>query len=142
MRLRAWFPLLLAACSSPAKTPVRASPPATTTAAAPTPAPAPVKPEVTAAPDAAGDGLDELSARAASFIDAFSNAQPILTRDRKQVVFVSTRDGLPQVYVAESGRTSAPAKRLFTWPERVSNLALTADGAWLVFASDKGADEN
>ncbi len=34
-------------------------------------------------------------------VDAFVNSEAILTRDGKRVVFVSNRDGLPQLYIAD-----------------------------------------
>ena len=148
MTNRAALLLVLAACggsaeqASPPATPAAPAAPAVTTsepAAPPATAPAPA---ASADPDPAGAGLDELGARAAGFIDAFTNAEPILTRDGKKVVFVSNRDGLPQLYIADAGKPTSTATRLVEWPERVTNLDTTPDGASLIFASDKGADEN
>jgi len=84
----------------------------------------------------------ELSAQAAKFVDAFWNGNPEFTPDGKQVVFVSNRDGLPQLYVADVKQPEAPARRLFTWPERVQSPLPTRDGKAFIFLSDRGADEN
>src|SRR6476646_7776677 len=43
----------------------------------------------------------DVDAIAARFVDAFANTTPLLTDDGR-VVFVSDRDGLPQLYVARS----------------------------------------
>src|SRR5262245_22465197 len=150
MRNRAALLLVLAACggsaeqSSPPATPATPAAPAVTTSAPSTAAPpaAAPAPAATADPDPAGAGLDELSAKAAGFLDAFTNSEPMLTRDGKKVVFVSNRDGLPQLYVADAAKPTSTATRLVEWPERVTNLLTTADGTGLIFASDKGADEN
>jgi outer membrane protein assembly factor BamB len=58
------------------------------------------------------------------------------------VAFVSNRDGLPQLYVADVKQPEAAARRLFTWPERVQSALATRDGKAFVFRSDHGADEN
>jgi dipeptidyl aminopeptidase/acylaminoacyl peptidase len=57
-------------------------------------------------------------------------------------VFASTRDGLPQLYIADAGKPDAPATRLLTSSERQTGAELLADGKSLVFRSDHGADEN
>src|SRR5262245_25202979 len=84
----------------------------------------------------------ELARQAAAFMEAFANTSPVLTPDGRQVVFVSNRDGLPQLYVAEAARPESPARRLVTSNERVNAPVLTADGSAVVFRSDRGADEN
>jgi len=84
----------------------------------------------------------ELSAQAAKFVDAFWNVAPEFTPDGKQVAFVSNRDGLPQLYVADTNQPEAPARRLFTWPERVQTALATRDGKAFIVRSDHGADEN
>lgn len=100
--------------------------------------------EATANPDVpSGDAAKrdaELAAKAAGIVDAFSNSEPALTRDGKRVVFVSTRDGLPQLYVAETGKPAAAPARLLTTTERLSGPFVTKDGA-ILYRSDKGADE-
>ncbi len=84
----------------------------------------------------------ELARQAAAFMGAFANTAPALTPDGRQVVFVSNRDGLAQLYVAETARPGSPPRRLVTSDERVNAPTLTADGSAVVFRSDRGADEN
>jgi dipeptidyl aminopeptidase/acylaminoacyl peptidase len=84
----------------------------------------------------------ELEKQAAKFVDAFWNSSPELTPDGKRVAFVSNRDGLPQLYVADVGQPEAAARRLFTWPERTQAPIATRDGSAFLFRSDQGADEN
>ncbi|MCP3140332.1 S9 family peptidase [Pyxidicoccus xibeiensis] len=158
---------LLAACASspqpqPEPAPTATAPDATSTAGAPampsSPEPAaasgpaaPAAPEPTApaakvAPDVlAGEEaarVSELAARVTPLVDAFINAEPQFTRDGQRTLFISNRDGLPQLYVADAKRPDSPAKRLFAWSERVSQAMTTPDGKSLLFMSDKGADEN
>src|ERR1044071_7806741 len=82
----------------------------------------------------------EIAARAAPFVDAFSNYGAEITADG-HVVFVSTRDGLPQLYVAAIAEPDQPARRLPLPTDRVSAPRLLPDGKTLVFASDVGADQ-
>ncbi|HEX3482588.1 MAG TPA: prolyl oligopeptidase family serine peptidase [Kofleriaceae bacterium] len=140
---------LVAACGAPAKSSPSASPAAPPSepappAAAPTPPPAPIAvnadPDTPAGADAARDA--ELARAAGAVVDAFVNVQPVLTRDGKRVVFVSDRDGLPQLYVADAGKPDAPATRLVTSTDRVTGPVPTLDGKAVVFQSDHGADEN
>jgi dipeptidyl aminopeptidase/acylaminoacyl peptidase len=112
--------------------------------AATTPATAPAAP--TAEPDvpagAAAARDSALAAQAAPLVDAFVNTAGILVPDGKRVVFRSNRDGLNQLYVADMGRPDAPAQRLVTAPERVGPFSVTHDGRYVIYALDKGADEN
>lgn len=143
------FSVLAAACGAPAKAPppaVPEAPPQEPTRPAEPKAPPPAPVAVTAAPDAPA-GADaardaELARVAAGVIDAFTNSEPQFTRDGKRVVFVSTRDGLPQLYIADAARPDAPATRLLTSAERMTGAVPTLDGKALVFLSDRGADEN
>lgn len=117
--------------------------PATAGAPAPTDGalkPEPVAPDVPSGADAAR--IAELARKAEPLVDAFINTEPQLTRDGKRVLFVSNRDGLPQVYVADALRPDSPAKRLFPWGERVTLATTTPDGRSLLFLSDTGSDEN
>jgi hypothetical protein len=61
------------------------------------------RPEATSDPDvpqgAAAARDAELAKLAAPFVDAFVNNTPSFTPDGKKVVFLSSRDGLPQAYV-------------------------------------------
>jgi dipeptidyl aminopeptidase/acylaminoacyl peptidase len=83
-----------------------------------------------------------LRAKAAPIVDAFVNTEAIFTRDGKRVVFVSNRDGLPQVYLADAARPKAAARRLLEWPQRMRIGQTTPDGKSLLFLTDRGADEN
>ena len=98
------------------------------------------KPDVPTGAAAARDSV--LAAQAAPIVDAFVNTGGILVPDGRQVVFRSNRDGINQLYVAEAGRPDAPARRLVTAPERTGAFSVTHDGRHVVFALDKGADEN
>jgi dipeptidyl aminopeptidase/acylaminoacyl peptidase len=82
----------------------------------------------------------EIAARAVPFVDAFSNRGAVLAPDG-QVVFLSTRDGLPQLYVGAAGEPDRPPRRLPVPPERVAAPRLLPDGKTLVFLSDVGADQ-
>lgn len=90
---------------------------------------------------AAAARIAELSRKARPLVDAFLNTEALFTRDGKQVVMVSNRDGLPQLYVADAARPDSPAKRLFESKERVVLDRTTPDGESVLFRSDRGADE-
>ncbi|HEX6433374.1 MAG TPA: hypothetical protein VFZ87_04000, partial [Gemmatimonadales bacterium] len=115
--------------------------PATTPETAPAAPAAPTaKPDVPTGAIAARDSA--LAAQAAPIVDAFVNTAGVLVPDGKQVVFRSNRDGLNQLYVAETERPDAPARRLVTAPERVGPFSVTQDGRYVIYGLDKGADEN
>jgi dipeptidyl aminopeptidase/acylaminoacyl peptidase len=103
-------------------------------------------PRVSAAPDvpsgAAAARDAELAKIATAVLETFSNNEPILTRDGQKVVFMSNRDGLPQLYTADADKPEAPATRLVTSSERVTGAFPLLDGKTIVFLSDHGADEN
>jgi dipeptidyl aminopeptidase/acylaminoacyl peptidase len=84
----------------------------------------------------------ELAAVIEAVFDAFTNSSPALTRDGKSVLFISNRDGLPQLYLAPFDQPEAPARRLVRTGERVANPVALPDGRSLLFQSDRGADEN
>lgn len=98
------------------------------------------KPDVPSGVDAAR--IAGLSRQAAPLVDAFLNTEAILTRDGQRVIFVSNRDGLPQLYAADAARPDSPAMRLVQSTERMKIEMTTPDGQSLLFRSDKGADEN
>src|SRR5689334_19663601 len=140
--------LVVAACGAPAKPSSPAAPPAEPAPPGPAPAPAPppapvavnADPDTPAGADAARDA--ELARAAGAVVDAFVNVQPVFTRDGKRVVFVSDRDGLPQLYVGEVSKPDAPATGLVTSTGRGPGPVPTPDGKAVVFQSDHGADEN
>ena len=81
----------------------------------------------------------ELAAEVIGYIDAFANTAPVFTRDGKQLVWVSTRDGLAQPYL---GKIDGPAQRVVTTTQRISQVLTAPGGKHLLFSSDTGADEN
>jgi dipeptidyl aminopeptidase/acylaminoacyl peptidase len=145
---------LLIACATPPPPPAETASPSPTAAseggagsqAAPAAGPAPAggiakeSPDVLAGAEAAR--VAELASKARPLVDAFSNSEAFFTRDGKQVLLVSNRDGLPQLYVADAARTDSPARRLFTSTERVLIASLLPDGKSVIVLSDTGADEN
>ena len=82
----------------------------------------------------------ELAKLADGYVRAFTNTDPEFTRDGKRVVFVSNRDGLPQIYIAEVGKAAAAAQRITQTTERAIEPVTTSD-AKVVFRSDHGGDE-
>ncbi|WP_225412387.1 S9 family peptidase [Stigmatella hybrida] len=132
---------LLAACaSSRPPPPPEAGPPPPPPPAAEEGAQTPVAPDVPAGAEAAR--IAEFSRQATPFVDAFVNSEALFTRDGKQVLFISSRDGLPQVYRADAASPTSQATRLFESKERVTLIDTTPDGRSLLVFSDKGADEN
>jgi dipeptidyl aminopeptidase/acylaminoacyl peptidase len=81
----------------------------------------------------------ELAATVTGYVDAFLNNRPVFTRDNKQVVFVSTRDGLPQPYIAA---LAGPATRIGATSQRIGQVIAAPGGKDVLFTSDTGADEN
>ena len=68
--------------------------------------------------------LDRATAeKVAPVVDALTNGTPRLLRDGR-VVFVSTRDGLPALYISDAARSADPARKLPTPDERVAAVAL------------------
>ena len=128
--------LFLAAAFACAEGSASNAPSAATAAAA---KPALEKPDSPAGANAAR--VAELAGKAQPLVDAFLNSEALLTRDGKQVVLVSNRDGLPQIYLADAARPDSPAKRLLESKERVTLDETTPDGKSILFRSDRGADE-
>src|SRR5438270_6752729 len=132
-----------ATAAVPATTPPGAAGPGSAEQPAAAP-PAGVAPALVAPDPVTGTAaarVAELSAKAQALVDAFLNSEALLTRDGKQVVFVSNRDGLPQIYLADAARPDSPAKRLLESKERVTLDETTPDGKSILFRSDRGADE-
>jgi dipeptidyl aminopeptidase/acylaminoacyl peptidase len=124
----------------------RAAPTASGAVAEPQSAAAPGRePVAVVAPDkpsgATAARVAELSRKATPLVDAFLNSEGLFSRDGKQVVFVSNRDGLPQLYVADAARPGSPPRRLVESKERVALDDTTPDGKSVLFRSDRGADE-
>jgi dipeptidyl aminopeptidase/acylaminoacyl peptidase len=79
--------------------------------------------------------------RALAVLGAFSNGSAHVTR-AGSVLFTSTRDGLPQLYVGDVAHPADPPRRLPVPEQRVVGVTLTPDERAAVFASDVGADGN
>jgi len=139
--------LVLVACSSP--------PPVA-------PAPPPAPPPAVARPPAASDGVapTERSAEdrkreaareplAALMVDAYANHAGLFSSlvarwspDGKQIIFGSTRDGLPELLASDPAQPAAQPIVLTHGPERALNAQYTRDGAAVVFLRDASNDEN
>ncbi|AKT41130.1 S9 family peptidase [Chondromyces crocatus] len=102
--------------------------------------PADARPDVPAGADAVRDAA--LAERVVPLLDAFVNSEASFSPDGKTLLFNSNRHGLPQLYVAETSRPDAPARRLVSTKERISDGVITPDGKGVIFLSDKGLDEN
>ncbi|MBL0212874.1 MAG: S9 family peptidase [Myxococcales bacterium] len=142
MRLAGWVVISIAACGS--NDPEPAASPVTGPVATPVPnaAPAVVEPDVNADPDTpVGDAVKreaELAVKLAPFVDAFTNTEPSFTADGKQLMFVSSRDGVPQIYVADR---DGPARRIVTSNERMVGAITVPGSKDIVFSADIGFDE-
>jgi dipeptidyl aminopeptidase/acylaminoacyl peptidase len=82
---------------------------------------------------------DELRPRATAFLNAYNNYNARLTRSGA-LVFLSNRDGVPHLYVADAAHPDAPARKLPTGDERVIGVALSPAERTIVFSSDVGGD--
>ncbi len=123
----------------PAPTPTPTPPPAPTPPPTPTPAPAPIPPTDLTDAQRAADAA--LTPRVAAFVDAYTNASPALLADGR-VVFVSTRDGIPALYVGDTKSPAAAPRRLPGPDERVRGFVLLPDEKTVLFTSDVKSDEN
>jgi dipeptidyl aminopeptidase/acylaminoacyl peptidase len=104
---------------------------------------APVEPvEPTVLTDEQKKRDEALAQRIAPFVDAFSNVDAQLTKDKKHVLFRSNRDGLWQAYLGDIDKPQAAPKKLTSGGERVMSARLTPDDKYVLFTSDEGADEN
>ncbi|HEV7556654.1 MAG TPA: hypothetical protein VGO00_14415, partial [Kofleriaceae bacterium] len=78
----------------------------------------------------------ELATAAEKILDAFVNYEPRLTHDGKRVLFVSNRDGLPQLYIADAAKPESPATRVVSTTERILDIVPTKDDKSVLFLSD------
>jgi dipeptidyl aminopeptidase/acylaminoacyl peptidase len=83
----------------------------------------------------------ELAKQITAIFDAFTDNLAIFSRDGRRIIFVSNRDGLPQLYVSAADQPEGPATRLLSTTERMANPTTLADGKSLIYLSDRGADE-
>lgn len=125
---------------------------------APTPPPPPIAttrpPAATATPAVVADAnpterTPEQKARddaraplANAIMDAYTNAQPRFSPDRKKVLFSSHRDGNREFYLADVASPSAPPLLVTHGSERAADATFTRDGKSILFLRDTGADEN
>jgi dipeptidyl aminopeptidase/acylaminoacyl peptidase len=85
---------------------------------------------------------EALAQKIAPFVDAYSNVDAQLTKDKKHVLFRSNRDGLWQAYLGDTDKPAGTPKKLTSGNERVTSAHLTPDEKYVLFTSDEGADEN
>ncbi len=120
------------ACSgSPKSAPVVPNPPDQPASAGPG---EPARPSPAASPSTAPDrpGPDaakrdtELAVAVTGYIDAFPNTDPVFTRDGKQIVFLSTRDGLPQIYVTK--KSDGTVTRVAETKQRIGEVIAAPGG--------------
>jgi dipeptidyl aminopeptidase/acylaminoacyl peptidase len=133
------------ACAAPARPSAPPSLPASAVANTPPSATtasisATTDPDVPSGADALRDA--DLAKRAEALIDAYGNSDAVLSRDGHKVIFISNRDGLPQLYLADASKPDSAATRLLATTDRVSSIAATTDGKSVVFKSDHGAGES
>lgn len=135
--------LAVGCAGSPAPSPT--PPSASTVAKPPASAAAPLAieptndPSVLTAEQRAKDAA--LAPKAAAFVDAFTNRGALLTRSG-EVVYVSTKEGLPALYVGDATHPKAAPRKLPTPAERVQSADMLPDEATVLFTSDVGSDGN
>jgi len=83
-----------------------------------------------------------VAAKVTGFLEAFTEYSPDFTPDGKRVVFLSNRDGLPQMYIGDLAKPAASPARIVTTSERVGGMQVLKDGKTILFLSDVGADEH
>ncbi len=119
----------LCACATSSK-PIAAAPPAPAQVSGDTP------------PAADAPELERLARQAGALAAVYSNNAPVFVPGSSRIAFISDRDGLPQLYLADLKRPAEPAERLVTTPDRIVGTVALADGKSLLFVSDTDADEN
>lgn len=115
-------------------------PPAPKAASAPAKKAVTNDPDVPTGVDAARDG--ELARKVEPIVRAFTDTDGVPTPDGKRLLFVSNRDGVPQLYLGDATKPAAAPARIVSTSERVALVAVTPDGKSAVFSSDHDADEN
>lgn len=134
---------VIGACGGAPATPPTAPKVAAPSAAPPASAPSPaVSSEPTELSEADKARDKALAPKFEAILDAFGTYDPQLSPDGKTFLFNSNRGGVPELYVAETGKRAAPPTKVVPGPERVSDASFTRDGKYIVFTRDKGADEN
>jgi dipeptidyl aminopeptidase/acylaminoacyl peptidase len=144
--------VLFAACEeTPAPVtpapPAPPPPPVATAAEAPPPKPVDSNPTTLSEQDLARD--KGLASRAAAIVDAYGNFGSIfsslvgeISKDKKRVLYGSTRDGVPEIFIGEVDQPSEPPRAITHGPERGLWASFTRDEKHILFTRDEGADEN
>src|SRR5262245_14816960 len=99
-----------------------------------------VPPDAPKGADATRDA--ELAKLAAPIVDAPIDFDAHVAGKGPAYVFISTRDGLPQLYAGDLGKPEDPPRRLVTGTERTSGIRLSPDGKTVYFRMDYGSGEN
>jgi dipeptidyl aminopeptidase/acylaminoacyl peptidase len=134
---RLFFSLLLASCGAAPAPPPRPTPAALTTA--PSEPAADASPTVLSAAQRARDAA--VAPKAAAFVDAFTNYGAAPLKDGR-IVFFSTRDGIPTLYLGDAKAPAAAPKRLVALNERIRAYSVLPDERAVLFLSDVKSDEN
>jgi dipeptidyl aminopeptidase/acylaminoacyl peptidase len=137
--------LVLAACSAHAPSPVTMSVPVPVAPPAASSAPT-SDPTVLTASDRRRDQAREPLATAV--VDAYANWNGFFSQlvatwspDGKELLFGSTRDGLPEIYAADPAHPEAAPRAITTGPERALDAAYTRDGKYVLYTRDHEGDE-
>lgn len=144
--------LPLGACGGDAVTPA-ATPAATAVppmaSAGPAQPQAPASSEPSVLTEAQRRRDDELAPKASAIVDAFPNHNGAFSslvasysRDGKRILFGSTRDGAPEIYLGELDRPGEKPAAVTTGPERATWATFTPDGRSVLFLRDSKGDEN
>jgi dipeptidyl aminopeptidase/acylaminoacyl peptidase len=118
-----------------------------------TPVERPAAAAVSSAPTVLSDAARQRDAArlplASAVVDAFPNWNGFFSSlvaewspDGKRIVFGSTRDGIPEIYLADPAKPDGPSRALTSGPERALDAAFSRDGKWVLFTRDHEGDEN
>src|SRR5262249_32486757 len=120
--------------------------PAQTAAEAAPPPPSDSNPTVLSEADLARDKA--LVPQAAAIVDAYSNwGSAFLSllaqvwKDKKRVLYGSTRDGVPEIFLGEVAKPGEPPRAITKGPERAIFATFTRDEKHILYTRDEGADE-
>lgn len=83
-----------------------------------------------------------LEGSVAAVVDAFANYNARLSPDGGQVLFLSSRSGVAQAYLAPAASLQSSARALTGGSEGVNWATFTRDGAHVLFTRDVGHDES
>ncbi len=156
MKLRLVAVLAIAACAGHTSTPSPVvSPPPAAPVVPPVaaPVPAPPAPAVSSDPTALTDADQRRDAAraplATAVVDAYPNWNGFFSAlvanwspDGKHILFGSTRDGIPEIYLGNPARPADAPHAITTGPERALDATFTWDGKYILFSRDHEGDEN